>query len=849
MFFAVLLIASSLVYSDLRRTEAAAPVFLAFDGKNAKGESVDGSAELIDQDTGEVLGQGKNKNTIPAPVAGKKVKMKFIPDSNTVSSLEFDDIEVAEAPAESGNGKSKGKGQVDSTPEGQQFEIRFDEPPTPSGFDNIIAIGDVAGFNFSKGRFKKVAQGKDLFKCTQWDYEGQACNGRWKKILKIKPGEEYIVEFMPGDPGYAEGSKKVNVLNKNSELLNYIESASANAAEPAKIDVVIALEEPVPPASPEVTAVPTIESITVTAIDETVDTNDLIIEATNDNIAEEAIIVDTTNVLAETVVIEQTATSDILLSCLNYDDASATCGRWKKERNLAQEENYIVSISSPGKSVFGQSRDGVIVLNENLEVLGSSNQIEETEGRSKIALQLTDLNPHKIVTYFDSSTLSSTGTTEVLVNTAPVLPEAVTTENGKVLTFDLSSSTALEADIEGTADGWDLFHCGDFDLETQSCRGKYKKFKDINQGEIYTFKIARPKNYENLLESKKKISVLNENEELLNYTETEAVEDGKAVVEIVPGEEGNPIRKIKVRNPNPSLGNDLKISPTVTANQSFLQGYAIDPTSTSAESMELELEAKGNTLYKCKEWDFAGNSCLGEWVKYKTLNPGEVYTVPIDNQDPGFMEVNESSPSGGSSPVVESAPAPSPEPTPAPEPEPDPVPQSSSQTESETAPTSSSTNTSVTTTTAPTSIRPSSGSGGGSSGGYIKTSSITSSQALAVSSTATTSPTVLTPNTNNQNFTVTVSSKIEFKNRLQAGAISNEVKELQKFLNNNGFILTKTGPGSPGKETNKFGPLTKRALAKFQETHAEEILKPLGLEKGTGILGPRTRNFINKLLK
>lgn len=88
--------------------------------------------------------------------------------------------------------------------------------------------------------------------------------------------------------------------------------------------------------------------------------------------------------------------------------------------------------------------------------------------------------------------------------------------------------------------------------------------------------------------------------------------------------------------------------------------------------------------------------------------------------------------------------------------------------------------------------------------------------------------------------------KYLFQKNLRFGMIDRDVFELQKYLNNQGYILAKDGPGSPGKETDVFGQLTKTALIKLQENNIEEILKPWGITKGTGFCGLTTRNFLNK---
>lgn len=87
--------------------------------------------------------------------------------------------------------------------------------------------------------------------------------------------------------------------------------------------------------------------------------------------------------------------------------------------------------------------------------------------------------------------------------------------------------------------------------------------------------------------------------------------------------------------------------------------------------------------------------------------------------------------------------------------------------------------------------------------------------------------------------------KFHFTKTLSLGDNDPEVKLLQEYLNENGFKIATTGPGSPGHETTLFGKGTKDALIKFQEAYSEILLKPNGLSHGTGTFGKATRDFIN----
>lgn len=78
-----------------------------------------------------------------------------------------------------------------------------------------------------------------------------------------------------------------------------------------------------------------------------------------------------------------------------------------------------------------------------------------------------------------------------------------------------------------------------------------------------------------------------------------------------------------------------------------------------------------------------------------------------------------------------------------------------------------------------------------------------------------------------------------FNKDLDIGVVSEDVRILQKFLNQQAFFVAKDGPGSVGNETNVFGEKTKTALTRFQLVH--------DIRPALGYFGPLTRKYINSL--
>jgi len=77
-----------------------------------------------------------------------------------------------------------------------------------------------------------------------------------------------------------------------------------------------------------------------------------------------------------------------------------------------------------------------------------------------------------------------------------------------------------------------------------------------------------------------------------------------------------------------------------------------------------------------------------------------------------------------------------------------------------------------------------------------------------------------------------------WQRNLTTGNSGKDVKTLQKLLINMELWDSET------EATGYFGPITQRALTKFQEENRYRILTPLGLEEGTGFFGLKTIEFL-----
>ncbi|MFH0869585.1 MAG: Ig-like domain-containing protein [archaeon] len=98
------------------------------------------------------------------------------------------------------------------------FDLGFEEiPPENIRVKDRRAIKsfaiDASKLNFISGAAVGRAVGTELWKCKNWSFESQQCDGTWVKVMDLVPGREYQIAITPDDPGYTEtGVAAVNSL-------------------------------------------------------------------------------------------------------------------------------------------------------------------------------------------------------------------------------------------------------------------------------------------------------------------------------------------------------------------------------------------------------------------------------------------------------------------------------------------------------------------------------------------------------------------------------------------------------------------------------------------------------------
>jgi len=104
-----------------------------------------------------------------------------------IQSIEFENIDATE--------DVNAKIGVDNVPE---------DKSGLAGTVEVYAI-DPTELNFTEATVTVIATGSALYKCANWDFEGQNCtDGNWAFIQDITPGQQYTFVLTPEDPAFGE---------------------------------------------------------------------------------------------------------------------------------------------------------------------------------------------------------------------------------------------------------------------------------------------------------------------------------------------------------------------------------------------------------------------------------------------------------------------------------------------------------------------------------------------------------------------------------------------------------------------------------------------------------------------
>ena len=183
----------------------------------------------------------------------------------------------------------------------------------------------------------------------------------------------------------------------------------------------------------------------------------------------------------------------------------------------------------------------------------------------------------------------------------------------------------------------DLLKCPNWNFTSNTCiDGRWKRIRNIVSGQNYTFTLLNSTD-PGFGESNETILVLDKDDYLENYTETES---GTERVNVSINVNNHTIKKIYVYEYNKtSSDNEIRIDKP--SNASWYQMYAVDPTSLNSTNMIITVTNKANALYKCANWSMAYQSCNGNnWEFFTALDAGQSYNLTLTQGDPGFGETN-----------------------------------------------------------------------------------------------------------------------------------------------------------------------------------------------------------------
>lgn len=138
------------------------------------------------------------KKVLPDKIEQGTYDVEIVPKKYPVESIEIEELKVDE---------------------GTEINLGLDDVKEKKDFaewDEVFAI-DPSKMAFEKATVTRIAEGTDLYKCKEWDFEEQECFGEWILLRDdLIPGEEYTVQLTPDDPAFAELTRKGSQYGKDT---------------------------------------------------------------------------------------------------------------------------------------------------------------------------------------------------------------------------------------------------------------------------------------------------------------------------------------------------------------------------------------------------------------------------------------------------------------------------------------------------------------------------------------------------------------------------------------------------------------------------------------------------------
>ncbi|MBW2984965.1 DNRLRE domain-containing protein, partial [Candidatus Woesearchaeota archaeon] len=588
--------------------------------RNAKNELVEYDIEFEDVDTKEVKKTEeirKSKGLAVASAPGLNVKegkynIKVKPKNHPIKSIEINNVDIDSDISEF---------------------IDIDDAPEFGDFVEVYAI-DPTRFNFTEATVTVTAKGSALYKCKDWDFIGQTCEGSWELFKTgLVPGQEYTFTLTPEDPGFAEtmqpnATEGIDTLvNQNAPDTNY-GSQTMLAAGESSGNYAAALIK-----FNDINDIPGYADITAAKLklyfyDSPTDPANPI------NLSTRKIISDWTEsgVTWNTKPAYSDQYSDKVTLTNNYG--------WV-EWDVAEGVQNIVNGSSPNY--------GVAIV-PDVGTAGTDKRFYSSDYSNASLHPILEVNytttevPDISIIWPSNNTQHGTGDLIIGYNVTSESEIAgcslINSDNGNVLDTDdsITKNTlqlfTLMINLEGTK--YFNINCTDITGHTETSE-IMTVYINASKADIYgKVQDSNGTAIDSLVEFIQDGTVKHDS---TGFIHAFVVDDGMYDVVISPV--GYVFNQVRFKDVNVTQ-NRIKIIDIedATSSYGFTKTYSIDPTNFVFGNATVTITtAADDWLYKCKDWNFTTQTCYGNWSILKTdLAPGQAYNFTLTADDPGFAE-------------------------------------------------------------------------------------------------------------------------------------------------------------------------------------------------------------------